>query len=70
MATYKQIKAVKNLGVNGGSFRLAMLKAGYSEKMANNPKRLTESKGFKELVEEYIPDWFLMQRMNALNRAI
>ena len=54
MITAKQKKAVDNLIEQGGdNVGLAMKKAGYAKKTSENPKRLTESKGYKELLEEY-----------------
>lgn len=53
MATEKQIKAVSNMVENGGIASRAMVDAGYSEATAKTPQKLTESKGFKELCEEY-----------------
>lgn len=48
MATIRQKLAIKKIVENGGNARQAMKKAGYSPAMYNNPKRLTESKAFKE----------------------
>lgn len=56
MATEKQTKALENLVGNGGNVTKAMREAGYSEATANTPQKLTESKGWQELVEEYLPD--------------
>ena len=53
MATNKQKKAVDKLVENGGNVSKAMKDAGYSEATAKTPQKLTESKGFMELVEEY-----------------
>lgn len=53
MATQKQRKAIEAMVENGGKVSPAMKAAGYSEKTAVNPSKLTESKGFKELMEEY-----------------
>ncbi|NCC19396.1 MAG: hypothetical protein EOM29_10705, partial [Bacteroidia bacterium] len=53
MATEKQIKAISNMVENGGIASRAMVDAGYSEATAKTPQKLTESKGFKELCEEY-----------------
>ena len=53
MATQRQRKAVNNIVDNGGIVSKAMEKAGYSKKTAKTPQKLTESKGFKELCEEY-----------------
>lgn len=53
MPTQKQIAALDNLVGNGGNVTQAMRDAGYSENTLNTPQKLTESKGFKELCEEY-----------------
>ena len=52
----KQRKILKNLGENGGSLRKAIKDAGYSQKYANNPKRLICTKTWQELMEEMLPD--------------
>lgn len=51
MATYRQILAAKNLVENGGNAYKAMLAAGYSPATAKTAKKLTESKGFTELID-------------------
>jgi len=38
----------------------AMIDVGYSENTANNPSDLTDSKGYKELLDEYLPDDFIL----------
>lgn len=54
MATARQRKAVDKLVENGGkSVSGAMRAAGYEPKTAKNPKKLTESDGYKEILEEY-----------------
>lgn len=50
MANIRQQKAIKELVEKGGSVGSAMRKAGYSPKTAKNPKKLTETKAFKETV--------------------
>lgn len=53
MATLKQKLAVEKLVENHGkSVSGAMRAAGYDPDTAKNPKNLTESKGFKELMEK------------------
>lgn len=61
MATLRQKKAVAILAEKGGSVRSAMRKAGYSKK-TNTPKKLTESKGFRELLSKYLPDELLAKK--------
>ncbi len=53
MPTIKQIKAVDALVGNGGNVTKAMRVAKYSENTINTPQKLTESIGFKEIMEEY-----------------
>jgi len=51
--TIKQKKAIKNMVENGGIVSKAMVDAGYSPATAKTPQKLTESKGFEELKEQY-----------------
>lgn len=60
MATIKQKLAVKELGVNGGNMSKAMKAAGYSESVSKRTDKLANTKGFQELLEEYLPDNFLL----------
>lgn len=53
MATLKQRMAVDKIVENHGNVSRAMLEVGYPPVTAKNPKNLTESKGFKELMKEY-----------------
>lgn len=52
----KQKKALEIMVENGGNITKAMIEAGYSENTANTPQKLTESNGWKELVDKFIPD--------------
>ena len=54
--TLKQKNAVKEVVENRGNVSKAMLKAGYQPKTAKNPKNLTESKGWQELMDQHLPD--------------
>ena len=56
MATMKQKKAVQNVMENHGNVSKAMRDAGYSNETAKNPRNLTKSKSWEELLEEYFPD--------------
>jgi|TARA_R100001530_G_C4303781_1_gene151194 hypothetical protein len=56
MATIKQKKAIKKIVENGGNISKAMRDVGYSEETAKTPQKLTNSKGWNELMEEYLPD--------------
>lgn len=52
MVTIKQKLAVDNIVKNSGNVSRSMIEAGYSPASANNPKALTDSKGFKQLMKE------------------
>lgn len=46
--------------------RSAMLKAGYSEEYANNPKKILSTKGWQELVDEYLPEEKVLNRLGEI----
>ena len=55
-----QRRAFKNIVENGGNVSKAMRDAGYSAETAKNPSKLTDTKGFRQLVEEHgLTDEFL-----------
>ena len=57
MATMKQKRAAKiKLENPSKSMREVMLSAGYSASTADNPQELTETKGWQELMDEFLPD--------------
>lgn len=56
MATERQKKAIKKVVERGGNVSKSMREAGYSPKTAKNPKKLTESKAWEELMEQNLPD--------------
>ena len=56
MATIKQKRAFKEIAVNGGNITAAMRKAGYAPSITNNTDKLTNSLGWQELMNEYLPD--------------
>lgn len=71
MATIKQKRAVdktlENLGSDTPKTMGTILKeSGYADSIAINPQIITESKGFKELLEEALPDSLLTQRHKEL----
>lgn len=66
MSTIKQERAVKNMSENGGNISKAMRDAGYTDVTAATPKKLTNSKGWHELMEKYYPDELLAQKHNQL----
>ncbi len=66
MATQRQKKALDKVVENGGIISKAMRDAGYSEETAKTPSKLTDSKGWKELLEEALPDSLLTQKHKEL----
>lgn len=64
--TLKQRKAVKNTIENGGNIGKGMRDAGYSESTANNPKKITDSKSWEDLMQEYLPDKLLTKKHREL----
>lgn len=64
MTTVKQ-KLVAQKVSKGMSIKGAMLEAGYSPACARTSK-VTKMKGFKELMEKYIPDSLLMEKHQEL----
>lgn len=56
MATVKQKLAFKKTLENNGSVSKAMREAKYAPGTAKNPKILTESKGWQELMQQHLPD--------------
>ena len=57
MATLKQRKAAKEIIENGRTSVSAVMRdVGYSPNSAVDPSKLTKSKGWLELLEEYLPD--------------
>lgn len=55
--TLKQKLVAKKILENPGlPISTAMKQVGYSENTATNPKDLTESKGWQELMDKYLPD--------------
>lgn len=57
MATMRQKKVIEKLVENGGkSVSKAMRDAGYSAATAKSPQKVTRSKSWKELMQEYFPD--------------
>lgn len=56
MPTIKQKKAFKEITENHRSVSAAMREVGYDESTATKPSNLTDSKGWAELMETYLPD--------------
>lgn len=64
MATIKQKLALSRIIENRGNISKSMLEVGYSENSARNPKNLTDSDGFRELLEENgLTDDFLIKAL-------
>lgn len=51
--TYRQRKAVERIIANNGNISQSMVEANYSVETAHTPQKLTESKGFQILCDEY-----------------
>lgn len=56
MSTYKQKLAASKLVEFGGNIGKAMIAAGYSPKTAKTPQKLTNSRGFKSIVDMISPE--------------
>lgn len=56
--TLKQKAVAEKMVGSGGRLTVseAMREVGYSENTIDTPTKLTESKGWKELMEDYLPD--------------
>lgn len=67
MATTRQKTAAKKLSENIGnkgskkSMGEILKEAGYSDSVSKTPSRVTKSKGWQELMEEYFPAEYLMK---------
>lgn len=59
MPTIKQKRAFKAIGENGGVVSKAMETAGYSKTITHATEKLTNSKGWQELMEQHLPDKLL-----------
>lgn len=67
MATIKQRLVAEKLVENGGNVSKAMREVGYSEAMIKNPQKVTNSKGFKDELEQIFP---INKAHNALANII
>ena len=66
----KHKKVLDNLATNGGNIGQAIRDTGlYSEEMARNPTKITNSVTWKELMEHYINDDELAEKHKALLNA-
>ena len=66
MPTIKQKKAFKAMGENGGIISKAMETAGYAKSITHATEKLTNSDGWKELLEKYLPDNKLARKHQQL----
>lgn len=65
----KAKKAFIDVVENGRSVSSAMVAAGYSENTAKVPGKLTKSKSWQQMMEEYLPDKMLAQAHQSLISA-
>jgi len=63
MSTIKQEQAVGEIVENGGNVSKAMREVGYSKETAKTPKKLTNSIGYKELVNKYLPKRMILKAL-------
>lgn len=66
MTTIRQKLAASKLVENGGNMGKAMIAAGYSKATAKTPQKLTRSKGWRELMENSLPDELLCKKLREL----
>lgn len=66
MPTYRQKLVASKLSDFGGNIGKAMVAAGYSRATAKTPQKLTESKGWREIMENFLPDELLAKKHKAL----
>lgn len=64
--TIKQRLAFAKIAEKGRSVSAVMREVGYSKQTAVTPHKLTESKGWKQLMEEFLPDSLLAEKHQAL----
>ncbi|MBI5153459.1 MAG: hypothetical protein HZA36_03305 [Parcubacteria group bacterium] len=66
MATLKQKLVARYVVENGGNVSRAMVQAGYSWNTAHTPQKLTESKGWHELMDMCLSDDLLLEKHREL----
>ena len=71
MPTHKQKQVFKSLMVDksGKAVGKAMRESGYSEKTSLTPSKLTNSDGWKELLEEHLDDTLLAKTHHKLLKS-
>lgn len=70
MVTVKQKRAFKKVVENGGNVSKAMKAVGYSSATAQTPQKLTQSDGWKELMNQFLPDHELAKKHKQLLNAV
>ena len=63
--TEKQKRAYNDIVVNGSNKKKAMITAGYSKNTAKAPTKMTNTRGWKELIEQHLPDSKLSKLHNS-----
>ena len=68
MATARQKKVVEKMAENlrsdkPKSMGKILTEVGYSKNVSEKPKIVTESKGIKELLDQYLPDDFILKAL-------
>lgn len=61
-STPRQKKVLNEIVANRGSFKQAMIKAGYSPAYAKNPKQFRKTASWNDLLDENLPDWLLTEK--------
>ena len=69
MATYRQKLVASKIVENRGNISKTMREVGYSSKTAKNPRNLTNSKGWRKLLTEYLPDEIIVRKHRELLEA-
>lgn len=64
--TAMQKLAARKLVENGGKKGKAMKDAGYGKGIQKNPKKVIESKGFKQLLDKYLPENTVLKKHKRL----
>ncbi|MES2436607.1 MAG: hypothetical protein V4519_01220 [Patescibacteria group bacterium] len=66
MATLRQKLAFNKTIENQGNVSKAMKEAGYSRSHAHNPQSLVKSKGFQQMLQNYIPEQRILEKVSEL----
>lgn len=68
-ASLRARKAFTNALENGGNMSKAMRDAGYSDAMAKNPQKLTQSDAWQELLDKHLSDKTIIKKHKELLNA-